>query len=198
MMNISSYQSCTDTELVLLLKKDNHCAFTEIYIRYSASLFNSAYKILQDRDEVKDIVQEIFTTLWNNRTDFILNTNLAGYLYVAVRNRTLKFISHQQVKTKYSILQQNAPNEFHIITDHAIREKQLVEIIESEINELPSKMRQILNMSRKSYLSHKEIANELELSEHTVKKQVNNALKILRLKLEAFLVLFSLLLMLLL
>jgi len=187
-----SYQSYTDNELVLLFKKDDHAAFTEIYIRYSSALYNSAYKILQDRDEVKDLVQEVFTTLWNRRSDFTLNTNLAGYLYVAVRNKALKTISHQQVKSKYStLLQQNATTEAQIVTDYAIREKQLVEIIDSHINELPAKMRQILNMSRKSYLTHKEIANELDLSESTVKKQVNNALKILRLKLEAFLVLFT-------
>ncbi|NQX57207.1 RNA polymerase sigma-70 factor [Pedobacter panaciterrae] len=194
-----SYQSYTDNELVLLFKKDDHAAFTEIYIRYSSALYNSAYKILQDRDEVKDLVQEVFTTLWNRRSDFTLNTNLAGYLYVAVRNKALKTISHQQVKSKYStLLQQNATTEAQIVTDYAIREKQLVEIIDSHINELPAKMRQILNMSRKSYLTHKEIANELDLSESTVKKQVNNALKILRLKLEAFLVLFTLLILMLL
>lgn len=194
-----SYQSYTDNELVLLFKKDDHAAFTEIYIRYSSALYNSAYKILQDRDEVKDLVQEVFTTLWNRRSDFTLNTNLAGYLYVAVRNKALKIISHQQVKSKYSTrLQQNTTTETQIVTDYAIREKQLVEIIDSHINELPAKMRQILNMSRKSYLTHKEIANELDLSESTVKKQVNNALKILRLKLEAFLVLFTLLILMLL
>jgi RNA polymerase sigma-70 factor (ECF subfamily) len=194
-----SYQSYTDNELVLLFKKDDHSAFTEIYIRYSSALYNSAYKILQDRDEVKDLVQEVFTTLWNRRSDFTLNTNLAGYLYVAVRNKALKTISHQQVKSKYSTrLQQNTVTEMQIVTDHAIREKQLIEIIDSHINELPAKMRQILNMSRKSYLTHKEIANELDLSESTVKKQVNNALKILRLKLEAFLVLFTLLILMLL
>jgi RNA polymerase sigma-70 factor (family 1) len=194
-----SYQSYTDNELVLLFKKDDHAAFTEIYIRYSSALYNSAYKILQDRDEVKDLVQEVFTTLWNRRSDFTLNTNLAGYLYVAVRNKALKTISHQQVKSKYStLLQQKTTTETQIVTDYAIREKQLVEIIDSHINELPAKMRQILNMSRKSYLTHKEIANELDLSESTVKKQVNNALKILRLKLEAFLVLFTLLILILL
>nr|WP_068892775.1 RNA polymerase sigma-70 factor [Pedobacter panaciterrae] len=194
-----SYQSYTDNELVLLFKKDDHAAFTEIYIRYSSALYNSAYKILQDRDDVKDLVQEVFTTLWNRRADFILNTSLAGYLHVAVRNKALKLISHQQVKSKYStLLQQNAVTETQTITDHVIREKQLVEIIESHINDLPAKMRQILNMSRKSYLSHKEIAEELDLSESTVKKQVNNALKILRLKLEAFLVLFTLLVLMLL
>lgn len=182
-----AYQSYTDNELVELIKKDDHDAFAEIYIRYSGLLYTHAYKILHKRDEVKDIVQEIFTILWNKRNHFILETNLAGYLYVAVRNSVIKVISKQKIKSKYFSLLETSINEGSIIADHLIREKQLTEIIEKEINELPSKMRQIFNLSRKSYLTHKEIAKDLNLSEKTVKKQVNNSLKILRIKLEPFL-----------
>jgi len=59
----------------------------------------------------------------------------------------------------------------------------LADLIEKEIQALPSKMRQIFELSRKQYLSYKEIAEQLEISEHTVKSQVSNALRILKLKL---------------
>ncbi|MET3115585.1 RNA polymerase sigma-70 factor (family 1) [Pedobacter sp. CG_S7] len=187
---MSAYKLYTDNELVLLLRKGDHAAFTEIYIRYSGALYNNAYKLLKNRNEVKDIVQEIFASLWNRRSDFIINTNLAGYLYIAARYKVIKIISHQQITSKYFNLLQTSINEGFMVTDHSIREKQLAEIIEKEINELPSKMRQVFNLSRKSYLTHKEIAKTLDLSECTVKKQVNNALKILRIKLEIFHYLF--------
>jgi len=51
---------------------------------------------------------------------------------------------------------------------------------------LPPKMREIFELSRKEYLSHKEIAEKLGISEQTVSKQVSNALKILRTKLGFF------------
>lgn len=44
-------------------------------------------------------------------------------------------------------------------------------------------MQEVFSLSRKGYLSHKEIAADLNLSEQTVKKQVNNALRILRTRL---------------
>jgi len=56
-------------------------------------------------------------------------------------------------------------------------------LIEKEIACLPSKMRQVFELSRKANLSHKQIATQLDLSEKTVKNQVNNALKVLKLKL---------------
>ncbi|MNT81059.1 RNA polymerase sigma factor [compost metagenome] len=56
-------------------------------------------------------------------------------------------------------------------------------MIEKGIAELPPKMREVFELSRKHIMSHKEIAEQLNISEQTVRKQVNNALKILRSKL---------------
>lgn len=187
------YKLYADDKLVALLKTGDHAAFTEIYIRYSGTLYHHTYHLLKNRNDVKDIVQDIFTTLWNNRLDLLINTNLAGYLYVAARNRVIKVISHQQVETKYLDVLQATIKDGSLATDYLIRERQLTEIIEAEINELPVKMRQILILSRKSFLTHKEIAEKLNLSEKTVKKQVNNSLKILRLKLQSLLILIILL-----
>jgi RNA polymerase sigma factor (sigma-70 family) len=66
------------------------------------------------------------------------------------------------------------------ITDHGIRVKLLKEFIEKEVSNLPPKMREIFELSRNEHLSHKEIAHKLEVSEKTVRNQINNALKILR------------------
>jgi RNA polymerase sigma-70 factor (ECF subfamily) len=64
--------------------------------------------------------------------------------------------------------------------DYLVREKELGQLIENEIVRLPEKMQEVFRMSRQSHLSHKEIAQGLGLSETTVKKHVNNALKVLR------------------
>jgi RNA polymerase sigma-70 factor (ECF subfamily) len=66
-------------------------------------------------------------------------------------------------------------------------------IIEKEIADLPAKMREVFELSRKTFLSHKEIAGQLDLSEKTVRNQVNNALKVLRVKLGIFVFLLVLL-----
>jgi len=72
------------------------------------------------------------------------------------------------------------------LADYLLRERELKQLIEAEARCLPKKMREIFYMSRELHLTHKEIAARLDLSPATVKKQVNNALKILRIKLEAF------------
>jgi len=59
-------------------------------------------------------------------------------------------------------------------------------MIEQEIDALPEKMREVFRLSRDNGLSHKEIANQLSLSEYTVSNQITSALKVLRVKLGAF------------
>ena len=65
-------------------------------------------------------------------------------------------------------------------TDTIIREKELSEIVERELNQLPPKMRMVFELSRIDHLSQSEICERLNISGNTVKKQMNNAIKILR------------------
>lgn len=188
------YATYTDNELFSLLNKDDYLAYTEIYDRYAPLLYMHAYKRLKNREEAKDIIQELFIAIWERRSEIELKSNLSGYLYTSVRNRVLKVISHKQVESSYFISLHDSIQKGYANTDYLIREKELIDLIEKEINALPSKMRLVFNLSRKSHLSHKEIAEKLDLSESTVKKQVNNALKVLRLKLQALLYLIIFLL----
>ncbi|MNY46224.1 RNA polymerase sigma factor [compost metagenome] len=77
------------------------------------------------------------------------------------------------------------------ITDNQLREKELIAVIEKEVSLLPTKMREMFEMSRNEGLSHKEIAEKLGVSDLTVKKQVSNAVKILKGKLRLFSIFIS-------
>jgi RNA polymerase sigma factor (sigma-70 family) len=74
--------------------------------------------------------------------------------------------------------------------DETFRIKELVAIIDAEVSALPSQMKLIFEMSRNANLSHREIAEKLNISPLTVKKQVNNSLRILRLKLNTHFFMF--------
>lgn len=177
------YGNLNDSELVSLLKKNDDRAYNEIYQRYKWVLFLHALKRIRNREEAKDIVQELFITLWDKRREMEIKGHLSGYLFTAVRNRVIKFISHQQVESVYISSLGNSINAGICITDHRTRENNLAEIIEKEIQDLPEKMRQVFILSRKHNLSHKEISAQLGIEETTVKRQISNALKILRTKL---------------
>lgn len=180
---MSAYSKNTDLELLALLKAGDQGAFAELFDRYNRLLYVNACKLLDDKEEARDVVQEIFIALWENRANVFVKHNFAGFLYTIVRNRIFDKLSHRKVEFKYleSLRQFNAMEDEG--TDDLLRTKQLQAIIEKEISFLPDKMREIFELSRKHHLSHKEIARHLDVSEKTVKNQVNNALKILRTKL---------------
>ncbi|MBB5637436.1 RNA polymerase sigma-70 factor (ECF subfamily) [Pedobacter cryoconitis] len=180
---MSSYITLSDNDLVAFLKEGDKAAFTEIYNRYKGLLYIHAYNRLRNQQEADDVVHELFTSLWTKRDNLVLKTHLSGYLYQSVRNRILDIISHQRVESDYIVSLQHFIDQSEAITDHLVRENELTALIEKEISALTPKMREVFELSRKANLSHREIAQKLELSEMTVKKHVNNALKILRTRL---------------
>lgn len=190
---MTSYHSFTDFELTNLLKKGDLVAFNEIYKRFQGLLYIYACKIVKNNDDAEDIVQEVFIYLWDKRFTININSSISVYLYKAVQYKFMNLLDHKKVRTDYKDSLMEFIDQGEYITDHYIREKEFSKIIEQEIAALPDKMREVFELSRKSNLSRKEIAEKLYLSEKTVKNQINNALKILRRRLPFFVFLFLLL-----
>ncbi|MET3501351.1 RNA polymerase sigma-70 factor (ECF subfamily) [Mucilaginibacter rubeus] len=180
---MGAYSTLSDNELLELLKGSDHSAFNEIYHRYFYLLYVHAYKKLSDEEQAKDLIQDLFATLWFKREFDLPSTNLPGYLFKAIRNKIFDLFAHEQVKAKHiDSLKDFVHMGTSVPTDQLVREKELSAYIERSIQQLPVKMRQIFEMSRKEQLSYKEIAEQLNTSENNVSKQVNNALRILRTK----------------
>jgi RNA polymerase sigma-70 factor (ECF subfamily) len=187
------YITLPDSELILLLKESDHSAYNEIYHRYFYLIYVHAYKKLRDEEQAKDVVQDVFAALWFKREFNLPTSNLAGYLFTAVRNKIFDLFAHEQVRTKHidslkDYLSRNAITP----TDQRVRENELKAYIEKEVRALPPKMRQIFEMSRVEHLTHKEIADSLKTSENNVTTQISNALRILRTKLGMIAFLFTL------
>jgi len=178
-----TYGGLSDQDLVSLLNQGDRLAFTQIYDRYKYLLYAHAFKRLRNEEEAEDLIHDLFATLWNKRETFELKSHLQGYLYTAVRNRIFKLLAHKDIESEYISSFQQASEQASNITDYLVRENQMAMMIEKEIAALPPKMREVFELSRKHNLSHKEIAEQLGISEQTVSKQVTNALKILKTKL---------------
>jgi RNA polymerase sigma-70 factor (family 1) len=183
---LAAIKTLSDSELLDLLKSGSQAAYTEVYDRYQGLLYIYACKITREENEAADIVQEVFIYLWDKRAQTHFRASLASYLYSAVRYKFFNLLDHKKVRADYAASLQEFMNEGYAETDYVVREKDLARLIEKEIALLPTKMREVFELSRKAHLSHKQIAEKLGLSEKTVKNQVNNALKELRVKLGLF------------
>jgi RNA polymerase sigma-70 factor (family 1) len=177
---LADYSLYSDADLTELLRSGDRVAFTEIYNRYKLILHNHAWNKTRNHVETQDAIQEVFSNLWTKREVIQIGSNLSGYLYTSVRNHILNLFAKKQVQEKYINSIHQYSQQKIALTDHRVRESMLRDVIEKEIANLPPRMREVFELSRKQHLSHKEIAVIMGTTEQTVKKQVSNALKHLR------------------
>ncbi len=180
---MNSYRTFSDTQLLDLIKSGDETAFAETYERYWLLIYAHIVKMLDNEDDAKDITQEIFTHLWLKANSIETCYNLAGYLYVSARHKVINLIRQNKVRRDYLNSLNDYVTELRNTSLEQLNARDLQSAIETEIQALPSKMREIFELSRKQNLSYKEIAIKLDISDKTVKKQISNALKIIRLRL---------------
>lgn len=190
---MADYSEYKDEELTGFLKQGEAAAFKEIYQRYNTLLYLYAYRKLRDKEEAKDVVQEVFIALWDSHPNFELKTFLSGYLYKSVLNRVLNVFKHKAIVRNYAEINEVYVDVDSTETDFLIREKDIATIIEREIASMPPKMREIYELKTKSYLSTKAIAEQLGISDLTVSTQLKRAAKHLKTRLGLVLYLLHLL-----
>jgi RNA polymerase sigma-70 factor (ECF subfamily) len=170
-----------DHVLFDLLKQGDEAAFAKIYNLYWVELYNAAYKRLPEKEKCQDIIQNIFTDLWNRKAELDLEKPLA-YLHTAVRFQVLKHISRSP---KSNFFAESFENELisPLQADGELLEREVGELIELFIKALPEKRRKIFLMHYFEGLSTAQISVELNISQKTVQNQLTTATHALRLRL---------------
>lgn len=174
--------------------KGDEKAFEYIFKTYFSYLLNYARQILKDTDAAEEIVESVFLNLWENKSEIKLETSLKSYLFKSVYNHCLNHLKHAQVKERYVLYFKHhvsTDSEGNIISaDYPISnliEKELSEIIEKSIQDLPAQCREVFMMSRYQNLKNEEIAQKLNISVNTVRTQISRALAKLRESLKEYL-----------
>ena len=194
---MADYSRSPDGELVVLLKNGSHEAFAVLHERYFGLLYRHAFHrftAFRSKQEVEDVLQDLFIKIWENRTELDPDASFKAYLYTSLKNRILNDLAKQKVQQQYldKLQQLIKHQDDNLSTDHLVREKELIALLEKEIQVLPPKMRIAFEMSRNEHLSYEEIAALLNISPHTARTQVRNVLRILKGKFPHFIFLFFL------
>jgi RNA polymerase sigma-70 factor (family 1) len=163
-----------DTLLLSQLRNGTRSAFDALYERYKVDVFNEAYKRLSDPDQAKDIVQDIFTSLWVKGTTTIIE-NLPGYLYISIRNNVYRFLQQQQRFTPIADLLTELGSDQNR-ADAKVLQHELARTYQQLIERLPEQQRIIYRMRYEENLSTDEIAQQLNISNKTVRNHLGRAL----------------------
>lgn len=170
----------------LLTAADEHTAFSILYNRYWEQLYTKALQRLDNDADAQDCVQEIFISCWRNRQTIEVADSLAPYLFTALKYSIIKKVYKKSKKGIVFPLSVEALAKTTLSTDEFLEYKELQHLLSQEVNKLPEKMQMIYKLSRNEQLSVAEIANQLQVSEQTVKNTLTTALKRLRDKLSRY------------
>jgi RNA polymerase sigma-70 factor (ECF subfamily) len=163
-------------EILLLenLKKGDEKAYQHLYDLHYANLVVYCYNLTKDQDRAEDIVQQAFVKIWIKRDTLHIKSSLKSYLYRTVYNTFLK--EYRKLK-KEEVALLEIKNS--ILIDFVERDETVLEekmkLLESAIDQLPKKNKEVFLLSKKSGYKHKEIAAQLDITEKAVEKHISRA-----------------------
>lgn len=171
-------------KLVEQIRLGDKCAFEKLFHLHYTRLCVFSNSYLKSLDVSRDVVQEVFIKIWDNRENFEIRHSLKAYLYQAVRNQSLNHLekNKQKIKLKESLKEHRDMLQEKIPED--LNTEELTQKIWKIVEELPERRKMIFILYRKHGLSYKEIAEVMDIKRKTVENQMGKSLQFLRERLD--------------
>jgi RNA polymerase sigma-70 factor (family 1) len=173
----------SDKELLQDIALGNEQAFQMLFNRHWKSLFSFVYRLTRDEEHTKDILQDVFLYLWKNREKLYAGESFLPYLNTVARNNVMTAFRRDKVRL-HGVEVLSETIKLSDSSDEQLMLKEVTQSVDTELSKMPVNMRQCFRLSRYEDKSIREIAAELKLSEQTVKNNISEALRRLRISVE--------------
>lgn len=177
-----SAEPTQDKKLLARLREGDQSAFRILFDRYYQFLLAIAINLLKDVNLAKDVVQEVFFQIWKKREVLSIQVTLQAYLKRAVINRSINQIRARKSNLSDDHLESIQSKEPSPSDD--LEAQHLDTVLKKAMDSLPERCRLIFVMRRLENMSHKDIAEKLDISTKTVENQITKALKILKIAIQ--------------
>lgn len=183
----ASASSLEDDKWVQKAVSGNQEAFKKLMDKYQTPLQFHVFKMVKDREQGEDLVQEAFMKAFKNLSSYNTDYAFSTWIYRITTNHTIDYLRKKKLqttsideplKTKDGELSMELPDHSHL-ADRDIQRKQRKKIITRAIENLPEKYRQVIEMRHLEELSYQEISEHLDLPLGTVKAHIFRAREML-------------------
>lgn len=177
-------------------------SFNLLFNEYHERFIRFAIGYVKERQTAEDFVSEAFAAFWENRSQLSPETKPQAYIMTIVKNKCLNYLQHQQIKQRVASelkdhsewLLQTKISTLEACDPDFLFSEEIQKIIDSTLNQLPKKTRQIFQMSRIEGLPYNVIAVKMNLSQKSIEYHISKALDVLRESLKDFLCIYPILL----
>jgi RNA polymerase sigma-70 factor (ECF subfamily) len=172
----------SDEELISEIKADNMLAFDGFYKKYSKKIYKFGYSILKSSEDAENLVQDVFLNLWENRHKIEKNSSAKSYIFTIAYHSSITLIRRKIRESGFieHLKSVQEINEKPVNIDLEFNE--MSKNLETIINNLPSRQKEIYLLVREERLKHEEIAKRLNISINTVETHMSRALQTIRKK----------------
>ena len=162
------------------LKNDDVKAFDQLFAEYGKRLYHFAYGYLKSKEEAEGVVQEVFLRIWRNRKQLNPDLSFKAYLFKIAYHHILEIFekNNRQQAYRHELIDETI--QFTDETNERLNYQMLLEKVESLIEKLPPRQKEILLKRKKEGIPVKEIAKQLDISPKTVENHLTEALKNLK------------------
>lgn len=166
-------------ELLDLVSNDERGSFDMFYHLYYEHVFRFAFYFLRDKEACREVVADVFFAVWQSRKRLKDIENIETYLYIIVRNESIRFLKRNDnlLLTSLEQIPIHLEQSIEISPEDKIYNKEIEQLLTKAINGLPEKCRTIFLMVREEELKPKEIAEILSIKESTVRVQMKIAIE---------------------
>lgn len=177
---MNSCSGLSDKELVSLLKRGNVMAFTTLYNKYSQKIYVNMFRMVKDREAVEEMIQILFSRIWQQREVITYEFDFSSYLYRASSNlvcdfyRKLESDKKMRARFKATVMEQYS----HIEEDLYFKESKA--LLEQALASLSPQQRRVYQLCKIEGFSYKETAGEMGISPYTVKEYLCTAKRVVR------------------
>lgn len=172
---MNDFDQINDENILLLLKRGNEMAFTEIYNRYWDKLYYIAHKLLKNTEAAEEIVQEVFLMLWQKREKLNIQC-IQSYLAAMTRYAVFHYIANEKRYREKSI----GLSHDSAVAEFNLDDKILLDIIEKLSNKLPEKCRLVFQYNKLQDKSMADVAAQLNITQKTAEAHLTKALRVIR------------------
>lgn len=175
-----------DPDLIARIKRGDSKSLELVFRRLYPRLFAYANKFVHDHDDSKEIVQDVFLSLWNHRTNLDESKSLDAYLFTSVKNKCLNLLRAKALQNRRAQIMLGLYAEELTVTDNSheiLLANELQTAFDKALANLPVECRRVFELSRMEGLRYQEIATRLNISVKTVETQMYRALSKLRVEL---------------
>lgn len=163
-------------------------AFEALFKLFYERLVKFSLHYVHSRELAEEVISDVFVKVWENRQTLAAIANLETYLYVAVKNQSLNYLSKYSgyvVSPSGDLFLQNLPDTFDPEKELEFRELQLD--LDKAVEGLPAQCRLVFILIKEDGFKYQEAADIMGLSVRTVETQLVRALKKLSVALAAYL-----------